>query len=575
MATLYMAPGGGNWNGANWATTSGGTATTTPTAADDCILDANSGNVTVNSGSVCRSWTVNGYTGTVTHTAAVNIAIGDATAGAGNKALDFATTGWTYTLGNATTSSFTFVSTSGTQQTVNFNGKTPGNVTFQGIGGSFILGSALNAPSITLVITQCAFDSSNYNIDVGTWNSSGASVRSITLGTSTVTVWAASGTPFTQNTTTNLTFSGANATFVIASVGTSDRTFAGGGLTYGTLTYDVANSPGRLIVTGANTFTTTNFGSGRPIRLPASTTNTTSNFNATGVNNTASNGFVYSGGGYAASIPDSAATSIAGDMDIRLRVAIDDWAQTGAQRLCAKYGTATNRSWRLYHIAGVLTFDLSTDGTNSSAGTASVNVSTIPLNSGTTYWIRVTREKSTGNIKFYYAADSTTMPSSWTQIGTTRTASTSDIYDSATINTIGGESTGTNSATGKYYWYQVRNNILDDGTGIQIDAKFADKTWGSDSWTESSSNAATVTLNAGAVYGDGRIYVESSSAGSAATLSKSSGTVSCDYLVLKDSAASGGASWYAGANSISVSGNSGWVFTAPPSTSPAAFFALF
>lgn len=60
------------------------------------------------------------------------------------------------------------------------------------------------------------------------------------------------------------------------------------------------------------------------------------------------------------------------------------------------------------------------------------------------------------------------------------------------------------------------------------------------------------------------ITIDSTTAGSAATLSKASGTVSCDYLSLKDSTATGGASWYAGVNSTNVSGNSGWVFTAPP-----------
>jgi hypothetical protein len=61
------------------------------------------------------------------------------------------------------------------------------------------------------------------------------------------------------------------------------------------------------------------------------------------------------------------------------------------------------------------------------------------------------------------------------------------------------------------------------------------------------------------------LTIQSSSAGSAATLSKASGTVSVDYLSVKDSVATGGASWYAGANSTNVSGNTGWVFTAPPS----------
>jgi hypothetical protein len=71
------------------------------------------------------------------------------------------------------------------------------------------------------------------------------------------------------------------------------------------------------------------------------------------------------------------------------------------------------------------------------------------------------------------------------------------------------------------------------------------------------------------------VTIVSSSAGTAATLSKASGTVSANYLSLKDSAATGGAAWYAGANSINVSGNSGWIFTGPPAGNTGAFFFMF
>jgi len=38
-----------------------------------------------------------------------------------------------------------------------------------------------------------------------------------------------------------------------------------------------------------------------------------------------------------------------------------------------------------------------------------------------------------------------------------------------------------------------------------------------------------------------------------------------DYMSIKDSTATGGAAWYAGANSTNVSGNTGWIFSAPAS----------
>lgn len=72
------------------------------------------------------------------------------------------------------------------------------------------------------------------------------------------------------------------------------------------------------------------------------------------------------------------------------------------------------------------------------------------------------------------------------------------------------------------------------------------------------------------------VAINSSAAGTPASLSKASGTVSADYLSIQDSAAAGGASWYAGANSTNVSGNSGWIFSAPPVvTAGGNFFFMF
>lgn len=56
----------------------------------------------------------------------------------------------------------------------------------------------------------------------------------------------------------------------------------------------------------------------------------------------------------------------------------------------------------------------------------------------------------------------------------------------------------------------------------------------------------------------------SSLAGSHFHLTTTSAQISVDYMSIKDSVADQANVWYAGANSTDVSGNSGWVFTAPP-----------
>jgi hypothetical protein len=59
------------------------------------------------------------------------------------------------------------------------------------------------------------------------------------------------------------------------------------------------------------------------------------------------------------------------------------------------------------------------------------------------------------------------------------------------------------------------------------------------------------------------------------TLSKVSGTVSSDYLSISRSTATGGATWYAGANSSDGGNNSGWIFSAPPVVASSNMFLLF
>jgi hypothetical protein len=67
------------------------------------------------------------------------------------------------------------------------------------------------------------------------------------------------------------------------------------------------------------------------------------------------------------------------------------------------------------------------------------------------------------------------------------------------------------------------------------------------------------------------VTIQSSTLGSQHILSKSSGTVSANYLNIRDSNAQGGAIWNAGANSVNLGNNSGWLF--PVQT--ANFFLLF
>jgi len=79
MATKYLVSGGnGIWsNSSNWSTTSGGpSGAGQPNAVDDVIFDANSLNapITITSTANCFTVFMSNYTGTITYSAALNVA---------------------------------------------------------------------------------------------------------------------------------------------------------------------------------------------------------------------------------------------------------------------------------------------------------------------------------------------------------------------------------------------------------------------------------------------------------------------------------------------------------------------
>jgi hypothetical protein len=67
------------------------------------------------------------------------------------------------------------------------------------------------------------------------------------------------------------------------------------------------------------------------------------------------------------------------------------------------------------------------------------------------------------------------------------------------------------------------------------------------------------------------VTIVSSTPGNQYTLSKASGVVSSNYLSIQDSVATGGTVWYAGANSVDLGNNTGWLFKSFSSGAMALF----
>jgi hypothetical protein len=148
----------------------------------------------------------------------------------------------------------TFNATS-TGQTITTNGVSlSAQVTFNGVGGGWTLGSALTLTQ-TLTVTNGSFSSGNYNITTSGFNSSNSNTRSISLGSSTVTISITSSTALNLGTTTGLTWSAGTSQINLSS-GTSG--IASGGLTFNNVSF-TSTAAITFTITGANTFNTLSF----------------------------------------------------------------------------------------------------------------------------------------------------------------------------------------------------------------------------------------------------------------------------------------------------------------------------
>ena len=244
------------------------------------------------------------------------------------------------------------------------------------------------------------------------------------------------------------------------------------------------------------------------ITLPSQTTFTDSSSNAYTVTiNKSGVGTFVSTGNYLylpginlnyASAPDSAALDVTGDIDLRCKVALDDWTPTGNASIISKWGNAGNQSY-LFQVynSGVLRFTWTSTGTYSASLDKTSTVST-GVADGSVKWIRVTLDVDNGasgnDVKFWTSNDGIT----WTQLGSTITsAGTTSVYASSAVTPleVGSTLTGTTEvARGKFFRAQVLNGI---GGTLAFDANFEGSitSLNQASFTESSSNAATVTIN--------------------------------------------------------------------------------
>jgi hypothetical protein len=248
--------GAQNWSADGWAPGSGGTPNTDnfPLPQDTAIFD---------------------NTGSVTGTISLNSSL----AFIGSIDMSARTTAMTLSFAAATTCYGSWTNGSGTTlsgtQILTFSGEGTKTITSAGktfstaivvdaYAGTVELADAMTVAAGTftryITVTNGAFDTKNYNLTVDGFSSSNSNVRSIKLGSSTVTLnGGQGGSPINFSTSTNLTFDA--GTSQLTCPGAVNVPFAGGSQIF----YDVsftstgASSSGTISFTGINQFRNLSF----------------------------------------------------------------------------------------------------------------------------------------------------------------------------------------------------------------------------------------------------------------------------------------------------------------------------
>jgi hypothetical protein len=235
---------GGNWSDNAWAASSGGAVSTDnfPLAQDTAVIE----NTGLNAAATVTMDAAIGYAGTVTmstRTNAMTLSLGNSQIIYGNWVNGSGTT----ISGNGIRS-FTFMG-NGTQS-ITSAGKSFGSpIDVNSYGGSVELADALNIGTTSLTVTNGTFDTKNYSVTAGSLSSSNSNVRTITLGSSTVTLSGAN--PISIGTDTNLTLNSGTSTFTLSA---ASAILNGGpsGRTFYNVTFTGTTNPN--INQGANTF---------------------------------------------------------------------------------------------------------------------------------------------------------------------------------------------------------------------------------------------------------------------------------------------------------------------------------
>lgn len=205
------------------------------------------------------------------------------------------------------------------------------------------------------------------------------------------------------------------------------------------------------------------------------------------------NGLVLGGiAGNYASTPDSAALDVTGDLDIRMQM------RPGvAWNILSSISVTKSGAYSLMHQFNTLNGQLQLNWREGGASRIALSTVAVSANLGTaasTGWVRATLDVDNGasgrDITFFTSLDGAT----WTQLGAVVTQAGVTSVDASANEIRFGDQTGFSSqlGTGQLFRAQVLDGI---GGTVVFDADFTAQTADALAFTESSTNAATVTIN--------------------------------------------------------------------------------
>ena len=186
-------------------------------------------------------------------------------------------------------------------------------------------------------------------------------------------------------------------------------------------------------------------------------------------------------------------------LDVSVRVAMDDWTPAADGVLVGRYGstTADGHFYFLVRTSGTLQLVWRNDAETVVTATSTAAPT---VTDGSPLWVRVVLNLNDGGVytvKFYTAADSASVPSSWTQLGNTVSGATATslLSGGAASLVVGARGTGsTSNATGIFHRAIVKNGI--DGTTV-LDVDTSVITSGA-ATSFTATTGQTVTINRGA-----------------------------------------------------------------------------